>query len=232
MKTLIPVLLAAAAAPAALGQAAARGEAKQPKIAVIDMARVSAESLMGKGYAARLEQMRAEIEAEQKKKQSDLEKLDTAVKALQDELEKQQSVLSPEALDKKRQDIVKKGRERQAFLEDGQAELQRMRERAQQQAQVLNNEFQIKIKPHIEAVAKEKGIDILIDSQVTLTTTKDFDISQDVIIKADDAERAARPAAGAAARPATPAPTPAPSAAPAPPPAPTPSPTPSPSGRP
>ena len=35
-------------------------------------------------------------------------------------------MLSPEALDKKRQDIVKRGRERQAFLEDGQAELQRM----------------------------------------------------------------------------------------------------------
>ncbi len=189
-------------------------------IAVIDMARVSSESLMGKGYAQKLEQLRAEIESEQKKKQSDLDKLDTAIKGMQEELEKQQSVLSPEALDKKRQEIVKKGRDRQAFLEDGQAELQRMRERAQQQAQVLNNEFQIKIKPHIEAVAKEKGIDILLDSQVTLSVSSEFDVSQEVVVKADDAEKAARAKAPAAAAPAA--------AKPA---APAPAPTPSPSGR-
>ncbi|MGE0454087.1 MAG: OmpH family outer membrane protein [Vicinamibacteria bacterium] len=223
MKTLIPALILAVAAPAALAQEgpkAAKAESRGPKIAVIDMARVSSESLLGKGYAQKLEQLRAEIESEQKKKQSDLDKLDTAIKGMQEELEKQQSVLSPEALDKKRQEIVKKGRDRQAFLEDGQAELQRMRERAQQQAQVLNNEFQIKIKPHIEAVAKEKGIDILLDSQVTLSVSSEFDVSQEVVVKADDAEKAARAKAPAAAAPAA--------AKPA---APAPAPTPSPSGR-
>ena len=79
-----------------------------------------------------------------------------------------------------------------------------MQEQAQQRAQALNSEFQIKIKPHIEAVAKEKGIDILLDSQVTLSVSKDFDISQDVIVKADDAERAAKPAAAKPAMPAKP----------------------------
>jgi Skp family chaperone for outer membrane proteins len=215
MKTLTAALILAVAAPAALAQEGPKAAKTGPKIAVIDMARVSSESLMGKGYAAKLDQLRAEIESEQKKKQSDLDKLDTAIKALQDELEKQQSVLSPEALDKKRQEIVKKGRDRQAFLEDGQAELQRMRERAQQQAQVLNNEFQIKIKPHLEAVAKEKSIDILLDSQVTLSVNNEFDISQEVIVKADDAEKAARAktpaAAPAAPKPAAPAPAPTPS---------------------
>jgi len=219
MKTLTAALILAVAAPAAFAQEGPKAAKTGPKIAVIDMARVSSESLMGKSYAQKLEQLRAEIESEQKKKQSDLDKLDTAIKAMQEELEKQQSVLSPEALDKKRQEIVKKGRDRQAFLEDGQAELQRMRERAQQQAQVLNNEFQIKIKPHIEAVAKEKGIDILLDSQVTLSVSNEFDVSQEVIVKADDADKAARAKAPAAAAPAAPKP-----AAPAPAPAPTPSP--------
>ena len=41
-------------------------------------------------------------------------------------------MLSPEAADRKRQEIVKKTRDRQAFLEDGRQELQRMRERAQE----------------------------------------------------------------------------------------------------
>jgi outer membrane protein len=182
MKTcIVAALLFGAAAPIALAQDAPR----QPKIAVIDMQKVSSESLLGKGYAAQLEQLKNEIDAEGNKKQ--------------DELDKQGSVLSPEAADKKRQEIVKKTRERQAYLEDGQQDLQRMRERAQQQAQALNNEFQVKIKPHIDAVAKEKGIDILLDSQVAITVSKDFDISREVIVKADDAERTAK---GAAAKPA------------------------------
>jgi len=204
MKTCIAAaLLLGAAASSVLAQDAP----KQPKIAVIDMQKVSSESLLGKGYAAQLEQLKNEIDAEGNKKQGELGKLDAAIKALQDELDKQGSVLSPEAADKKRQDIVKKTRERQAFLEDGQQDLQRMRERAQQQAQALNNEFQVKIKPHIDAVAKEKGIDILLDSQVAISVSKDFDISREVITKADDAERAAK---GAAAKPAPKPNTPAP----------------------
>jgi outer membrane protein len=221
-KTVIAALALGAATPCLLAQEAAppapaRAEAKAPRIAVIDMARVSSESLLGKGYAAQLEALKNEIDAEGTKKQSELHKMDAAVKALQDELDKQGSVLSPEAVEKKRLEIVKKTRERQAFLEDGQAELQRMRERAQQQAQALNNEFQVRMKPHIEAVAKEKGIDILLDGQVTLTVNRDYDISRDVIVKADDAEKAAKAAAGKppAPKPAVPAP-PKPSPSPAP----------------
>jgi Skp family chaperone for outer membrane proteins len=56
---------------------------------VIDMARVSAESLLGKGYAAQLEKLQTDLAAEQNRKQSDLAKLDAALKTLQDELEKQ-----------------------------------------------------------------------------------------------------------------------------------------------
>jgi Skp family chaperone for outer membrane proteins len=187
--------------------------ARAPKIAVIDMNRVSAESLLGKSYAAQIETLENEIKSEGTKKQAELQKLDAAIKALQDDLDKQASLLSPEAADRKRQDIVKKSRERQAFLEDGQQELGRMRERAQAQAENLNNEFQVKIKPSIDAVAKDKGIDIILSNQVALTVNKDFDISRDVIVKADDSERTKPKAPAAAAKPATPpaaAPTPAP----------------------
>jgi Skp family chaperone for outer membrane proteins len=215
-KTFIAGLVLGAAAQVAVAQEA-KTEPRAPKIAIIDMARVSSESLMGKGYATQLEALQSEINSEGTKKQSDLQKLDAAIKTLQEELEKQASVLSPEAAEKKRQEIVKKGRERQAFLEDGQADLQRMRESAQARAQSLNNEFQVKIKPHIDAVAKEKGLDIILDAQVTLTVNKEFDISRDVIVKADDAEKAVKGAAGAPAKPSGPAvakPTPAPATKP------------------
>jgi outer membrane protein len=197
---------------------------RTPKIAVINMETISSESILGKGYAAQIQGLEKEIQTAGAQKQAELGKLDTSIKALQDELDKQSAVLSPEAAERKRQDIVKKTRERQAFVEDGQAELQRMREQAEQKAQGLNNEFQQRIKPHIDAVAKERGVDIILTSQVALTVNRDFDISRDVITKADAAERAAqaaKPAASASPKPAAPAPAPA---APKPTPTPTPNP--------
>ena len=216
-----------AAAPApAPARPAAGAPTRSPRIAVIDMALISSQSTLGKAYAAKIEALEKQIQAEGTKKQGELSKLDAAIKTLQDELEKQGSVLSAEAADKKRQDITRKARERQAFLEDGQQELQRLKERAEQEAGTLNNEFQTRIRPHIEAVAKEQGVDILLTSQVALTMNKDFDISQLVIARADAAEKTAsaaapapaRPAAAASPRPAaaSPAPAPAPAASPAP----------------
>lgn len=226
-KTSLVLLGLCGAASAVLAQGAAQpappaaprpaGTIGSPKLAVIDMQRISAESQLGKGYASRIEALEKEISTEGTRKQGELQKLDATIKTLQDELEKQASVLSPEAADKKRQEIVRKQRERQAFLEDGQAELQRMKERAEAQAQAMNAEFQQKIKPAIDAVAREKGIDIILFGQVALTMNPTYDISQDVIAKADEANRAAaaaRPATTAAPSPAAPAAAPAPSPSP------------------
>jgi Skp family chaperone for outer membrane proteins len=200
MKTFVAVLAGAlVSAGAALAQEPAA--ARSPRVAVIDMARISAESLLGKSYASQLEKLQTDINAEATRKQTELGKLDTALKTLQEELEKQASVLSPEARDKKQQEIVRKTRERQAFLEDGQAEINRMRERAQQQAQAINAEFQQKVRPLVEQVAKDKGLDLVFDSQVAYTINRDFDITRDVIGKADEAEKA-KPAAAAPPPPA------------------------------
>jgi Skp family chaperone for outer membrane proteins len=130
--------------------------------------------------------------------------MDDSLKTLQDELEKQGAVLSAEARDKKQVEITRRARDRQAFFEDGQAEINRMRERAQQQAQTINNEFQLKVRPIVELVAKEKGYDLVLDSQVAFTINREYDITPQVIAKADEAKPAA--AAPAAAAPAAPKP--------------------------
>jgi len=209
-KTSLAAAALCALAGAALAQEPA-GPAKTPKIAVIDLVRISGESQLGKSYATQIEKLENEIKAEGAKKQTELQKLDAAIKALSDELEKQASVLSPEARDRKEQEILKKRRERDAYLEDGQRELTRMRERAQAQAEALNNDFQAKIRPHIEAAAREKGVDIILNSQIALTVNKDFDISQTVIAKADAAAPAPKPAASAPAPAPAPKPSPSPS---------------------
>jgi outer membrane protein len=127
---LLTVALALIAAGAAVAQ-----DAAVAKIAVIDMARVSAESQLGKSYAAQLEKLQTDINTAAQEKQTTLQEMDKAIETLQEELQKQGAVLSQEARESKQQEIVRKGRERQAFLEDGQAEINRMRDRAQQEAQ-------------------------------------------------------------------------------------------------
>ncbi len=223
-KTFLVALGLCASAAVALAQTTpaqgarpAGGPIGTPKIAVIDMQQISAESVLGKSYASKIEGLENEIKNEGTKKQGELQKMDAAIKALQEELEKQGSVLSPEAADKKRQEITKRQRDRQAFLEDGQADLQRMKERAEAQAQAMNAEFQQKIKPAIDAVAREKGIDILLTSQVALTMNQAYDISKEIIAKADEAAKTAGASAPAtpAAKPAGPAPA-APKPAPSP----------------
>ncbi|HET7746420.1 MAG TPA: OmpH family outer membrane protein [Vicinamibacteria bacterium] len=203
-KTYLVTVALCAAAGLAGAQEAAKPAARNPRIAIIDMAAISSQSALGKSYAARIETLEKQIQAEGTKKQAELQKLDAAIKALQEELEKQATVLSAEAADKKRQEITRKARERQAFLEDGQQELQRMKERAEAEAGGWNQEFQQKVKPHVEAVAKDRGIDILLTSQVALTMNPEFDISKDVIARLDANEKVA--AAPAAAKPAAAAP--------------------------
>src|SRR5574340_1102033 len=148
------LLVALAAAVTASAQ-----ETRSPRVAVLDLNRVSAESLMGKGFNAQFEKLQNDIGAAATQKSTELGKMDAALKALQDELEKQGAVLSPEARDKKQLDITRRARERQAFFEDVQAEINRMRERAQQQAGQINNEFQTKVRPLVEQVAKAQGYD-------------------------------------------------------------------------
>ncbi|HXY38643.1 MAG TPA: OmpH family outer membrane protein [Vicinamibacteria bacterium] len=213
-KTFVTGLLVVLAAGTAFAQ-----ESRPPRVGVIDMARVSAESQLGKSYAGQLEKLQNDINSAATQKQAELGKMDAGIKSLQDELEKQGAVLSAEARDKKQQDITRRTRERQAYLEDGQAEINRMRERAQQQAQSINNEFQLKVRPIVEQVAKEKGYDLVLDSQVAFTINKDFDITPQVIARADEQAKAAgaaapapAPGAGATAAPkagpATPKPAP------------------------
>jgi outer membrane protein len=186
---------------------------KPIKMGVVDMQRISQESLLGKSYATKMDQLESEIRSELTKRQNQIAQIDAAIKALQEELQKQSAILSPDAVEKKQQEIVKKNRDRQATTEDSQADIQRMQQAAQQKAQEFQVEFNTKIQPILQAVGKEKGLDFILDRATIVLINAELDITRDVIVKADDTEKAARPAAAApkpaGAAPATTAPKPA-----------------------
>ena len=95
-KTFLAMLAFAVAAPGWLSR---KGEPHPAtaKIAVIDMARVSAESELGKSYATKLEALQNNINTAAQQKQTELQKMDASIQALQEELRKQGAVLSEEA---------------------------------------------------------------------------------------------------------------------------------------
>lgn len=203
---------------------------KPTKMGVVDMQRISQESLLGKSYATKMDQLESEIRSELTKRQNQIAQIDASIKNLQDELQKQSAILSPDAVEKKQQEIVKKNRDRQALAEDSQADIQRMQQSAQQKAQEFQVEFNAKIQPILQAVGKEKALDFILDRATIVLINNELDITRDVIVKADDTEKAARPAPAAPKpaepKPATPAATTPAPATPAAPPAPKPTPTP------
>ena len=173
------LLVVLAAAGAALAQEAS---AKAPRVGVVDMARVSAESLLGKtlrrpaGEAPERHHRRGHQEAD-RARQARHRDQDPAGRAREAGSGPEPGGAGQEAAG----DRSPRPASARRFLEDGQAEINRMRERAQQQAQSINNEFQLKVRPLVEQVAKDKGYDLVLDSQVAYTINKDFDITRDVI---------------------------------------------------
>jgi len=214
MRSTITVVAAALALGATAGAGAQEAAAKvgTAKVAVIDMQKVSSESQLGKSYAARIAELEQQIKNEGQKKQTELQQKVDEIRALTEDLQKQRNVLSPEGIDKKEQEIRAKDRDRKAFQEEAQIHMQQIQERAQQQAGDLNAEFQAKVRPHIEATARDLGVDILLDSQAALPINPAFDISEAVVARLDKAEPAAAnaPAAAPAATPSGPSPSPKP----------------------
>ena len=163
--------------------------AKPQRIGVISMEQIYTESLLGKEYAGLIDKLEGEIKTLGTKKQADLQRIEGELQKLQEEYEKQQNVLSEEAAAKKQQEMVAKRREAQAFREDAQGEMERMQASAQRRAQALTNEFQIKVKPFIEQLTKERNIDLLLDSRFALFSAPELDLTREVVARCDEDSR-------------------------------------------
>lgn len=179
----------------AIAAAAGAEEAARPlRLGVVDMDRVAAESRLGQSYGARVRALQDEIEAERAKKQAELQKMDAEIKALQAEAEQQAPLISQEALERKQQEVKRRLRERQGFIDDGTAEVQKLAERNQAQATALNEELQKKVRPLVAVVARQEALDLLFDSRTTMALNATLDISTKVIAKLDAEGQVEKPA--------------------------------------
>ena len=168
-----------AAPPAAAPQAAPAPAAKFPegaKYAFINIQRIASESTDGKASSLRIEALRG-------KKAAELNEKNKAVETLQ--AKQRSAVMSEAAAAQVQKDIDK-----------AQVDIQRLTQDAQSELQDLQNElqldFQRKVGPVIEQVAREKGLQLLFSQADSGLVWADsgLDLTLEVIKRLDAASAA------------------------------------------
>ena len=171
------------------------------KIAFVNLQQVA--NLSGEGKIST-----AKVQALMQKKQTEAQAKSKALADAQAKLQSSGAILSEVARAQLEKDIERMNIEGQRFQQDAQAEINEL-------SQQLQSEFQQKLFPVLEAVSKEKGIQVLLSAADAgvVWAEAGLDLTLDTVRKLDSMAAAAKPAAPAAAapRPAAP-PTPAPAA--------------------
>jgi outer membrane protein len=190
-------------AVAASGQEAASATTPAPHVAVIDMNEVLANSVLGKSYQKTVKERRDQLQAQAEKLRAEVEKLDNGLNALQQEMQTQRAVLSDEAFEQKELEARRKQRERDQMAQDSQEQYQLAENEANRVIEKLNAEFTDKITPSIEAVVRARGINLLFHRGTVAFSDPTFDISREVVAKADEAEKLKPTTPGASVAPAS-----------------------------
>jgi outer membrane protein len=160
------------------------GSAQQyPKIGVINSQDVLERSAEGKRVIARLQE-------KDKTNQGTITKLDDEINQLQTKINTQRLTLSEEALYNMSADLQKKQTDRKRLAEDASRDFQDLQVK-------LFNKVQSELIPIIEALGKEKGIDIILDlaKSGAVYFNPSVDLTEEVIKRYDASKAAAAPPA-------------------------------------
>jgi len=161
------------------------------KIAYVNLQQIANLSAEGKNLTAK-------VQALMQKKQNEAQAKSKALADNQNKLQTQSGLMSETARAALEKEIERQNVEGQRFQQDAQAEINEL-------SQQLQNEFQQKLFPILDLVAKEKGIDILLSAADAgmVWAAPGLDLTMDAVRKLDE-KAGAKPAAAAPA-PAAPA---------------------------
>jgi outer membrane protein len=196
-----PATQAPRPAQPAAPQAPAPAVAPQPpapfpegaKIAFIDFQRVAQESAEGQASSGKINALVQKKQAEGAEKAKQLQ-------ANQQRLQQGGGLLNEQARTQLEKDVERQTREAERFQQDAQAEVTELQ-------QELQREFERKIVPLLQQVAKEKGVHLLLSRAESGIVWWDpgIDLTTDIVKKLDAmAPKPAAPAAPAAAPGAAP----------------------------
>ena len=183
----------AAPAPAQTAPAAPQRPPFQAglKYGYVNLQEIAATSNEGKAFNAK-------VQALQEQKIKDLQEKQKVMVAAQEKLDKGAAVMSDQARAQLQMDIERQQRDIQRATEDAQQEVTALTEQ-------LQAEFERRLSPVIDKVAREKQVHFVFDAQASGLVWADpsMDLTLDVI-KAFDSGATAKPAAAAPAAPTIP----------------------------
>jgi outer membrane protein len=149
-------------------------------IAVVDGEKVLRDSEPGK-------KLFAEVKALRDKKQQEIEQRQTSIQTMQDKLNKEKDILSPDAQEKRKAEIQKALTDAKRFREDSEQEIQGKLDSAM-------GGMQDKLIPMIQKLGQEKGYSIIVGKQFTIWYDAKYDITEEVIKRFNESQGAAAPA--------------------------------------
>jgi outer membrane protein len=144
------------------------------KIGYIDLQRVVYESEAGK-------KAKSELDALIKSKQAIVDEKRQTLERLKSELEKQASVLSPEARKSKQDEIEKMEREYLRFAQDSETELRK--KDAELKETIVKEIFEL-----MDKIGKEEGYSLIFDKSMFIYGNKDLDITNMIIKKYNESK--------------------------------------------
>jgi Skp family chaperone for outer membrane proteins len=163
------------------------------KVAYVNLQQIANLSVEGKGLTAK-------VQALMQKKQNEAQTKSKALADAQQKLAQSSALMSETARAALEKDIERMNVEGQRFQQDAQAEINEL-------SQQLQNEFQQKLFPILDLVAKDRGIDLLLSAADAglVWAAPGLDLTMDAVKKLDERMGAKPAAAAPAPAPAAPA---------------------------
>jgi outer membrane protein len=145
--------------------AAAGGAGRAPTvIGVIDIEKTLYETAAGKRASEKFDKTRASKQGELDKQQKELQKYAA-------DLDKQASVLKPEVLKQKRDELQKK------FVDLQQLYMKLEKDLAGERANLIQDLLK-QANPIIEEIAKQEGVDLIVEQSAVLYANKQIDLTE------------------------------------------------------
>lgn len=176
IRTITPLVILVLLAVAAVGYAQ-----QTSKIAVINSQQAFETSVEGKKALAQMQDRENKIK-------TDIQKLDDAIRLLENRLTTGRLTMTNEALMGIQADIEKKSTERKRYEEDATRE-------GQQFANSIIQKIRNEMVAVIEALAKERGYDLVLDAITSgvVTSSATIDITTEIVRRYDQSKVAAPP---------------------------------------
>jgi Skp family chaperone for outer membrane proteins len=162
------LLLTAAPIPTLLTSAEAAARPKQPIVAVLDVQRILTESLAAAD-------LRNQVQAKLQKYQEELKKKETELRAADQEIARQATVLSEDKLKEKREDLSRRALEAAQQVEK--------RRRALEEGSAAGlREVEVALTQVVQKIAADNQIDIVLRKSQVFYVGADLDITDQALI--------------------------------------------------